>query len=45
MSERERVDCDKNCGAFEYPHTLEEYKIALEHCEGHSVLSGCSHGC
>lgn len=41
--ERERVECDGNCGAYEKPQTLEEYKAALGHWRNHSYLSGCAH--
>jgi hypothetical protein len=39
------VECDFNCGAFESPETLEEYKLALQHWMWHPVNGGCSHGC
>ncbi len=40
------VSCDDfKCQAKEEPETLEEYKLALEHWQGHSWLSGCSHAC
>ena len=42
--ERERVGCDKNCGAFMEPVTLEEHKSALEHWMEHSYQYGCAHG-
>lgn len=43
---RELVGCDRrDCMALQEPQTIEEYKIALEHCEEHAWMSGCSHGC
>lgn len=42
---RARVRCDEECGAFEDPETIEEYKAALEHWRYHRRLAGCSHGC
>ena len=40
---RPLMPCDTKCNALVEPVTLEEYKAALEHCENHSLLSGCSH--
>lgn len=37
--------CDsRECRALMEPETLDEYRVALEHCESHSYLAGCSHG-
>ena len=43
--EREKVSCDKECGAYINPETSEEYKKAYEHWKNHNNMSGCSHGC
>ena len=42
--ERKVVECDDECGAFEEPESLEEYKDTLEHYKHCHFLSGCSHG-
>jgi hypothetical protein len=38
------VDCDDDCGAFEEPETIEEFRSTLEHYKNHQSLGGCSHG-
>ena len=38
------VACDEDCGAFDLPATIEEYRATLTHWESHGILSGCSHG-
>jgi hypothetical protein len=43
--ERERVECDEDCGAFDDPRTLEEFKAAYLHWRQHALLDGCSHAC
>lgn len=45
VTERTRVSCDDNCGAFEDPVTPDEFKAAYEHWKFHGYLCGCSHGC
>jgi len=40
----EYVECDDDCKALDEPVTLEEFRAALEHWEGHGVSYGCSHG-
>jgi hypothetical protein len=44
LEERARVACDADCGAFEQPHTIDEYQVALEHWKRHRFLGGCAHG-
>jgi hypothetical protein len=44
-SARDRVKCDRNCGAFVEPISLHEYAAALAHWRTHELYSGCSHGC
>ena len=43
-SEREQVACDDDCGALTDPVTIEEWRAAAEHWQGHGYLAGCSHG-
>lgn len=38
------VECDENCGAFEEPETLEEFRDTLDHYKHHKFLDGCAHG-
>lgn len=38
------VQCDDNCGAFEYPKTEEELRQTLDHYKNHHWMGGCSHG-
>jgi hypothetical protein len=40
----ETVNCDEDCGAYDDPHTYEEYVQAYRHWRNHHYLNGCSHG-
>lgn len=42
--DRELVDCDATCDAYEQPVTLAEFRASLEHYRSHHVSGGCSHG-
>lgn len=42
--EREKVECDEDCGAYMEPETTMEFLWAWQHWRSHEADGGCSHG-
>lgn len=43
IGDRQLVDCDDNCLAFDKPETEDETRAAYVHWRYHGYLAGCSH--